>query len=387
MTQDAIDLFSPMSLGDLELPNRILMAPMTRARSSEARVPSATMAEYYAQRASAGLIISEATIVDAMAAGYSWTPGLYNDEQIEGWRLVTDAVHQAGGRIFAQLWHVGPMAHSSLLEGKSPVAASAINAGSQVMTTEGMKPSDTPRALETDEIPEIVAQFGRAAENALKAGFDGVELHGANAYLLENFCCDATNKRTDKYGGSIENRLRFVLEVVEACANAVGPDKLGLRISPRSHFTGKPDSDPIALYGALAEKLNAFPLAYLHIIEPAPGRAMGMTPGNPNDPPKTLAGGPQSENPGEASILLKEIRNAYHGRVILNNFYDKDSANAMLAAGHADMVAFGAIFLANPDLPERFRTDSPLNAPNMETFYGGDERGYTDYPTLEQSNT
>lgn len=358
-----IDLFTPIQLGPYPLPNRIVMAPMTRNRAGPGNVPPPLAAEYYAQRASAGLIISEGSPVSPQAVGYPATPGIYTDEQVAGWQRVTDAVHDAGGRIFIQLWHTGRVSHPDLQpDGALPVAPSPLKAEGMAMTFEGPKPHVTPRALDTEEIPGIVEQFRTAAGNALAAGFDGAEIHGANGYLLDQFLRDGSNQRTDEYGGPVENRARLLLEVTTAVAEVWGADRVGVRLSPLQPFNGMRDSNPEATFSYVVDRLNEPGLAYLHITE------MGK------------------ESPGAAgpAFDLSVLRQIYRGIYMTNAGYDRDSANAALKAGRADLVSFGVLFLANPDLPARFAKGAPLNAPDEATFYGGDARGYTDYPTLDE---
>lgn len=359
------DLFTPLRLGAIELPNRIVMAPLTRSRAGDGNVPTALAAEYYAQRASAGLIITEATQVSDTAQGYPNTPGLHTDAQTLAWRRVAEAVHAKGGRIVAQLWHVGRISHPLFQpNGAAPLAPSAIAAAGELYTGQGMKPFPVPRALETDEIPGLVKAFADAAKRAVfDAGLDGVEIHGANGYLVDQFLRDRTNKRTDRYGGSIENRCRFLLEIAEAMTAAIGANRIGLRLSPTGTFNDMADSDPVALYSHVAEALNPFSLAYLHVIEGLPGNRMA--------PPERV--------PHVAATL----RRIFKGPLIINGGYTKEKAEEAIASGLADAVSFGESFIANPDLPERFRRDAALNAPDPSTYYGGDAKGYTDYPTLE----
>ena len=351
-------LFSPYELGDLELKNRFAMSPMTRSRAVGALVPNPLSAEYYAQRASAGLIVTEATQVSPQGIGYVRTPGIESTEQVAGWKQVTDAVHKAGGKIFLQLFHVGRISHTDFHNGKAPVAPSAIPADGQTWTPQGQKPFSTPRALELSELPGIVEQFRRGAENAKAAGFDGVEIHGANGYILDQFTQNGTNKRTDRYGGSIENRIRLPLEVAEAVIGVWGASRVGYRISPYGTFNSMSDSDPLATFSQLTDELNKLHIAYLHVIDPA-------------DAPKRI------------SPILREL---FSGTYIAAGSFDYESANKAIARGEADLVAFGKLFLANPDLPARFKQRAPLNAPDVATFYqggpSGDAHGYTDYPAL-----
>lgn len=356
-----INLFSPYKLGDLELPNRIIMAPLTRNRAGEGNVPGKINATYYAQRATAGLIISEASQISPQGLGYPGTPGIHSPEQIAGWKLITEAVHQQGGRIFLQLWHVGRISHPDLQpDGALPVAPSAIAAKGEAATYEGMKPHVTPRALETTEIPGIVEQYRKATENALKAGFDGVEIHSANGYLLDQFLRDGTNQRTDQYGGSIENRARLVMEVTEAVVAVAGAGRVGVRLSPSGTFNDMHDSNPLATFGYVAEALNRFGLAYLHIVE-----VMGA-----------------DLRHGGTEVPTSALRDRFTGTLMVNGGYDLERGNAVLSSKQADLVSFGIPFIANPDLPQRFAMNAPLNPADSATFYGGGEKGYIDYPFL-----
>jgi N-ethylmaleimide reductase len=355
-------LLEPVRIGALSLLNRVVMAPLTRSRAYNT-VPGPLQATYYAQRASAGLIISEATQVTPLGQGYPDTPGIHFEEQIAGWRHVTEAVHAAGGRIFLQLWHVGRISHSSYHGGKLPVAPSAIRPAGELYTHAGMVPFETPRALETEEIAEVVEQFRQGAQNAKEAGFDGVEVHGANGYLLDQFLQSGTNKRTDQYGGSVENRARFLLEVTEAVTDVWDSDRVGVRLSPGGTFNDMSDADPAETFRYAAQALNRFGLAYLHVVETAQ-----------NDAPAGLG----AQGPTE---LLCAV---YKGTLMTNGEYTRESAEATINAGRADLVAFGRLHLANPDLAERFAAGAPLNAPDPATFYGGGEKGYTDYPTLKE---
>lgn len=343
------NLFSPLQMGDLRLPNRIVMAPMTRSRAGAGNAPNCMTATYYLQRASAGLIITEATQISLQGVGYPGTPGIHSYDQIAGWRNVTDAVHAAGGRIFLQLWHVGRISHPLWQPGgQLPVAPSAIRPEGEAMTAEGMKPFVTPRALETDEIPGIVDQFSRAATNARAAGFDGVELHAANGYLLDQFLRDGSNQRTDGYGGSAENRCRLLLEVTAAVCETLGPDRVGVRISPAGTFNDMRDSDPVTTFGTVVRQLNHVRPAYLHVVE--------------------------------GQFDCAPLRRAFRGLYMANGDYDMARGHAALASGTADLIAYGIPFIANPDLPARFASNMPLARADPATFYGGDERGYTDYP-------
>jgi N-ethylmaleimide reductase len=350
-------LFTPFTLGALKLPHRVVMAPMTRNRAGPGQVPTALMAEYYAQRASAALILTEATQASLQGYGYPNTPGIHTDAQVEGWRRVTDAVHARGGRIFLQIWHVGRISHPVMQPGGAlPVAPSAIAAEGQLFTTEGMKPFVTPRALELEEIPGIVREFAEGARRAREAGFDGVEVHGANGYLLDQFLRDGSNHRTDAYGGSVEKRARLLLEVTEAVTGVLGADRVGVRLSPNNPFNSMSDSDPARTFGYAAGALAKLRLAYLHVMAPVTD-------------PKT----PQ---------LLPLIRERFQGPLMVNGGHSLQSANAVIQDRLADLVSFGSSFLANPDLPERLLKEAPLNTPDKSTFYGGDARGYTDYPAL-----
>jgi len=352
-------LFTPIEIGPLKLPNRIVMAPLTRSRAAAGNVPTVLNALYYAQRASAGLIVSEATQVAPEGQGYISTPGIHSADQIEGWKCVTDAVHVAGGRIVLQLWHVGRISHQSFQPGgKLPVAPSAIRPNAQAFTANGFEPIPTPRALDIAEIPDVVAQYAQGARNAMAAGFDGVEVHGANGYLIDQFLRDGTNKRIDAYGGSIENRTRFLLEVVEAVTAAVGAERTGLRISPQNGQNDIADSDPQRLFNHVASALSGKGLSYLHVIE-------GDTGGTP-----------------VPSFDYSEIKRRFGGIVIANNGFDRERANEAIEQARADLVAFGKPFIGNPDLVIRLYLDAPLNPPNRETFYGGADQGYTDYPLL-----
>lgn len=340
------------------------MAPMTRLRAVES-IPTALMAEYYAQRASAGLIITECTMVSPLSHGYMNCPGIYSQEQVQGWQQVTKAVHEKNGKIFLQLWHSGRITHPALLNGESPVAPSAIAAVGTLHTPIGKVELAPPRALETAEIPQIVEQFRQGAANAMAAGFDGVELHGAFGYLIDQFLQDGSNQRRDAYGASIANRARFLLEVVEAVSSVCSGDRLGIRLSPSNTFYGMQDSNPKATFSYVLQALNEFNLAYLHLMEP-----------NEND----LATR-EVINP-----VLATFRPFYQGTIITNGGYDQTTGNAVIASGDADLVSFGRLFIANPDLPHRWQISAPLNPPNPGTFYGlgteGLDKGYTDYPAL-----
>jgi N-ethylmaleimide reductase len=354
-------LFDAFQLGPLTLPNRVIMAPLTRNRARPpGMVPNQLALEYYCQRASAGLIITEASQISQQGQGYQDTPGIYSKQQISGWRRVTDSVHTRGGRIFLQLWHVGRISHSSLQPGGgAPVAPSAIRAKAKTFVNGSFTQTSRPRALELWEIPRLVEDFRRGAANALEAGFDGVEIHGANGYLLDQFAKDGANKRTDAYGGSIENRARLMLEVSMAVAATVGADHTGVRLSPLTPAEDGSDSDPQSLYDYVVEQLNALNLVYVHVIEGA-------------------TGGPRDIAPFEYGSLRRRFKQAY----IANNGYDFELASRALATGVADLIAFGKPFISNPDLVERLKKGAPLSTWDTATFYGGGAEGYTDYPTL-----
>ncbi len=354
----ALDLFSPVKLGAISLKNRIVMAPLTRSRApKETGVPQDLNVTYYQQRASAGLIVTEATPVSAMGHGYILLPGIYTEAQVAGWRKVTDAVHAAGGKIVLQLWHVGRISHPSLINGALPVAPSAIKPAGQAFTYEGLVDFVEPRALEASEIPAIVQEYVHAAKYALEAGFDGVEIHAANGYLLDQFLRDGSNKRTDNYGGSVENRARLLMEVTKAVVDVAGADKTGLRLSPVNPFNDMQDSNPQELFNYVAGALNQFNLAYLHVVEGGMDGDMG-------------------------SFDFVQMRKQFQGSYMANFGYDKARGNAAIASGHADVIAYGVPFIANPDLVERYKTNAPLNEADSNSFYGGAEKGYTDYPFL-----
>lgn len=357
-------IFDSLALSDLSLPNRMVMAPLTRSRAGAGNVPTPLMATYYAQRATAGLIISEATQVCPEGQGYICTPGIHSAEQVEGWRLVTDAVHAAGGRICLQLWHVGRISHTSFQPGgAAPVAPSAIAADMKAYTSEGFVPCSTPRALETIELPGLIEAYRQAALNAKAAGFDMVEVHAANGYLLDQFLRDKTNQRTDAYGGTVENRSRLLLEVVDAVASVYPASRVGCRISPVSGFNDIDDTNPLPLFTHVAQALGGRGLGYLHIIE-------GQT-GGPRDADQRV----------DFAGLRRSFKQAGGQCTMVNNGYTKAMAEATVSSGDADLVAFGVPFLANPDLVARFKLDAPLNAPDASTFYGGGAKGYTDYPS------
>ena len=351
------NLIEPLTVGELNLPNRVVMAPLTRCRASAGRVPNALMAEYYVQRASAGLILSEATSVSPQGVGYPDTPGIWSDEQVEGWKLVTKAVHSAGGRIFVQLWHVGRVSHPDYLDGNLPVAPSAIAPQGHVSLLRPKQEYVAPRALELSEIPVIVEAYRKGAENAKRAGFDGVEIHGANGYLLDQFLQDSTNKRNDAYGGSIENRARLMLEVTDAVLSVWGAGRVGMHLAPRGDAHTMGDSDPLATFGYVAEQLGKRGIAFIFT----------------------------RESLGENRIS-PELKKRFGGVLIANEGFNRETAQQVIAAGEADAVSFGKDFIANPDLPRRLQLNVALNPYHPETFYGyGLENptvGYTDYPSL-----
>ncbi len=346
-------LFDPLQLGSLHLPNRIFLAPLTRARAGHQRVPNALMAEYYRQRSSAGLILTEATSVTPMGVGYANTPGIWSDEQVTGWKLVTKAVHEAGGRIFLQLWHVGRISDPMFLNGALPVAPSAIAAAGHVSIVRPEKPFVTPRALDLSEIPDVIEAFRKGAENAKLAGFDGVEIHGANGYLLDQFLQTKTNHRTDAYGGSLENRARLMLEVTDAVISVWGADRVGMHLAPRGDAHDMGDANPLETFSYVARELGLRKLAFICARE--------------------------HQAPSSIGPALKK---AFGGVYVANEKFTLESGNAILSAGDADAVAFGVPFLANPDLPKRLAQNAALNPPDTSTFYADGARGYTDYLAL-----
>ncbi|OJT96570.1 MAG: alkene reductase [Rhizobium sp. 63-7] len=366
-------LFDPITIGDISLANRIVMAPLTRNRSPNA-IPRELNVEYYRQRASAGLLITEGTPITQQGQGYADVPGLYKPEALEGWKKVTDAVHAAGGKIVTQIWHVGRVSHVSLQPGGAkPVAPSAITAKTKTYLIDAdgngsFAETSEPRALETSEIAGIVDDYRKGARAAINAGFDGIELHGANGYLIDQFLRSGTNQRTDAYGGSIENRARFLLEVVEAVSKEIGAGRVGLRISPVTPANDAFDPEPQALFTHVVEKLAAYGLAFIHVIEGA-------------------TGGARDHQQGDTPFDYTALRAAYKkaggtAGWMVNNGYDRDLAIDAVESGKADLVAFGRLFIANPDLPRRLKENAALNAPDRATFYGGGEKGYTDYPAL-----
>ena len=355
-------LFDPIQIGAIDAPNRILMAPLTRGRATRDHVPTPIMVDYYRQRAGAGLIISEATGVSRQGLGWPYAPGLWSDEQVAAWQPVTQAVHDAGGRIIAQLWHMGRQVHSSVT-GEQPVSSSATATAGDAHTYEGKAPFETARPLAIEEIPALIETYVRAAHNAIRAGFDGVQIHAANGYLIDQFLRDNANFRDDDYGGSVENRVRLLREVTQAVVDAIGADKVSVRLSPNGDSQGVDDSDPATLFAHAADVLNAIGIASLELREPGPNGTFGAT-----------------DVPRQSPL----IRQHFKGPLILNSDYDKARAQADLDSGLADAISFGRPFMANPDLVERLRDDAPLTPPQpMPTWYGPGEAGYTDYPTLE----
>ena len=350
---EPLQLLNPIQVGELRLPNRIFMAPLTRCRASAGRVPNLLMRDYYVQRASAGLILSEATAVSPMGVGYPDTPGIWSPEQTQGWKVITDAVHAAGGRMFLQLWHVGRISDPSYLDGALPVAPSAIAPKGHVSLLRPKRPFVTPRALEAQEIPAIVEAYRKGAQNAQAAGFDGVEIHGANGYLLDQFLQDSTNHRTDEYGGSVENRARLMLEVTDAAIAVWGANRVAMHLAPRGDSHDMGDSNPAATFGYVARELGKRRIAFLCVRESV---------------------GPNRLGP--------ELKKLFGGTYVANEAHTRESAEQLLRAGEADAVAFGKLFIANPDLPRRFALNAPLNAPVPDTFYASGPQGYTDYPAL-----
>ena len=346
-------LFTPITLGDLALNNRIIMAPLTRCRADAGRVPSEMMVEYYRQRASAGLILTEATSVTPMGVGYPNTPGIWSAEQIQGWRTVTDAVHAAGGKIVLQLWHVGRISDPIYLDGQLPVAPSALKPAGHVSLVRPKKEYETPRALETAEIAGVIEAYRKGAENAKEAGFDGVELHAANGYLIDQFLQSRTNQRSDAYGGSLENRARLLLEITDALIKVWGPGRVGVHLAPRGDSHDMGDENPAETFGYVARELGKRKIAFIFT----------------------------REKEGEDSIA-PQLKQQFGGALIANEGFTKEQGNAWLAAGKCDAVSFGVPFIANPDLVKRLELDAPLNEPKFETFYGSSPEGYIDYPTM-----
>jgi N-ethylmaleimide reductase len=360
-------LLTPTQLGALTLKNRVIMAPLTRMRATEGDVPGPLAAEYYSQRASAGLIISEATQISNLAKGYPATPGIYSDAQVVGWKKVTDAVHAKGGNMVCQLWHVGRISHSSLHPAEGlPVAPSAIAPSGKVYTaTWQLAEYETPRALSMEEIPALIADYVHAAQQAKAAGFDGVEVHGANGYLLDQFLHDGSNKRDDQYGGSIENRCRLLLEVLHAVIGVWGAERVGVRLSPYGTFNDMSDHDTLGLFTYLVQQLNPLGLSYLHLIEPR----------------STMAGGTDKVAEGQPSTS-KLFRPLYQGKIIAAGGFNREGAEEFVSEDLADAIAFGRLYISNPDLPERLLANAPLTPYDRKTFYGGDAKGYVDYPTM-----
>jgi len=365
-------LFQPVRFGPFTLPHRMAMAPLTRSRARHpGNVPTALNACYYAQRASAAVIITEATQVSLQGQGYAWTPGIHSGEQVEGWRLVSDAVHKARGLVLMQLWHVGRISHPALQpDGMLPVAPSAVRPSGEAFIEnengEGaLVPFVTPRALQVEEMPFLVQQYVHGAKNALAAGMDGIEIHAANGYLLDQFINSGTNRRTDRYGGTVENRTRLLMEVMDAVIPLWGADRVGVRLSPLGVFNDIGDENPETTFGYIADRLNGYQLAYLHLVNPA-----------------TAALERGLEPDARARGMLELLRSKYRGMLMIAGGFDHDTAERWLEEGRADLIAFGRKFLANPDMPERFRLRAPLNADDPATYYGGGAKGYTDYPTL-----
>jgi len=365
-SDETMPLLRSVRLGDLTLPHRIVMAPMTRNRAGEGNAPREMNVTYYRQRASAALILTEGTPVEPRGHGYMAVPGIYTDRQQEGWRDVVEAVHAEDGRIFLQLWHVGRIGHPLNLPfgADETVAPSAVRPEGEIVTPDGMKPFPEPRALTTDEVEEMVGRFREAAERSRAAGFDGVELHGANGYLVDQFLRDGTNRREDRYGGSLENRARFLAEVSRELVDVWGPGRVGFRLSPLNPFNDMEDSEPERTFPYAAARLGELGIAYLHIVEP-----------DPEEAPREV-----EEHP-----VVTRMRDEFGGRIMLNGGHDRTSGNRAVAEGRADLVSFARLFLANPDLPRRFAEDLPLNEPDPDTFYGGDGEGYVDYPSWEET--
>ncbi|WP_375249639.1 alkene reductase [Sphingomonas sp.] len=359
-TSATVSLFDPITLGTLTLPNRIIMAPMTRARGTRDHLPTAMMVDYYTQRAGAGLIVSEAIGITQQGLGWPYATGLWSPEQIEGWRRVTDGVHGAGGRIIAQLWHMGRVVHSQFLGGEAPVAPSAIAAPGEAHLYDGKAPYETPRALDIEGVAQIVADHAQAARNAIAAGFDGVQIHAANGYLIDQFLRDGSNHRDDRYGGSIANRIRFLCEVTQAVADAIGAGRVGVRLSPNGQLAGVVDSQSLDLFAAAVAALSRIGIAHLELREPPLWGTFGV---------------------GDTAPLAPQLRGLFDGPVILNADFDPERATAELAAGVGDAVAFGRWFIANPDLPKRIRRGSPLAVSDPATWFTQGREGYLDYPT------
>ncbi|MBN67199.1 MAG: alkene reductase [Rickettsiales bacterium] len=357
-------LFEPTKVGAIEVKNRVFMAPLTRNRAQANGVPGDLAATYYAQRASAGLIISEATQISPLAKGYINTPGIYTDEQVEGWEVITNAVHTKGGKIVLQLWHVGRISHTDILpEGEQPLAPSAIRANAQTVTENGRTDVSEPRAMTEEDIRNTIADYKHAAHMARKAGFDGVEIHAANGYLIDQFIDASTNTREDAYGGSVENRLRLLKEVTDVVTEVWGAERVGVRLSPTGTFNDMNEPNPLSTYGAAIEMLNSYGLAYLHFVERFPGLEVNNA----------------------DLLVLQQLRARWNGFYLANGDYDLLSSQDTVDSGHADAVAFGRPFIANPDLPERLERGAALNEPDHDTFYGGGAEGYTDYPFMNEA--
>lgn len=354
---NSLKILNPLKLGQLNFKNRVFMAPMTRSRAPQ-NIATDLMAQYYTQRASAGLIISEGTQVSSEGVGYVFTPGIHNSDQVAGWKKVTDAVHAKGGLMFAQLWHVGRVSHPDFQNGKLPLAPSAIGFKGQAFTLQGPRDTVVPKAMSKEEIQKTILDFKCAAENAKAAGFDGVEVHGANGYLPAQFLEDGSNQRTDEYGGSVENRARFISEVVDAVIGVWGPERVSVRLSPRNPFNGMSDSNPEKTYLYVVEQLEKRKVGILHFMEPA-------------------------KLPDGVKPLVPEVRKKFSGVLVLNTGYTKETAEAAIEQRHADAVSFGTLFISNPDLPKRFELNAELALPDRATYYGGSEKGYTDYPILK----
>ena len=356
------DLFTPLEVGSLTLPNRIIMAPLTRGRATEDGTPTEKMVRYYRDRAGAGLIISEATGITVEGRGWPHCPGIFTAEHVSQWRKVTDAVHETGGRMVLQLWHMGRIVHPHMLNGKPPVSSSAVRCQAKVKSSSGDLDYETPRALEVDELPRVAQDYARAAQHAIEAGFDGVEIHGANGYLLDQFIRDGVNQRTDDYGGSVENRWRFPLEVVDAVVKVAGAERTGIRFSPQSPVQDMEDSNPRETFAYGAEALEQRGIGYIHIIDPVPGHSM-----SDDSPP-----------------IRDVFRRLYHGPLLINGGYDKQSGTRLLQQDEADAIVYGVPFIANPDLVQRFHEDAPLNKPRPKFFYTQGEEGYNDYPIMDE---
>jgi len=364
----SIPLLVPVEVGRYKLKNRVIMAPLTRRRATADHVPTELMKTYYGQRSSAGLIIAEATNISTQAVGYMHSPGIYNSQQVDAWKPITRAVHDKGGVMFLQLWHVGRISHPLLQpDNQLPVSSSAIKLSGTITTPDGKKEFVTPRELETQEIPGIINDYKQAAKNAIAAGFDGVEIHCANGYLPDQFLHDGTNTRTDNYGGSIKNRSRFLLEIADACCRAIGSDRVGVRLSPNGIFKDVFDSDPVQLYDYVINELNYFNLAYLHLME------------------SYVALEPAEKYANYLKVVTPHYRKVYNGPLVTNVRYDYNSGNNIIKDGFADMVAYGKPFISNPDLVERFKAKAPLASWDEETFYHGGAKGYTDYPFLHDN--